>query len=224
MKTHFTSVIFGLILGLISLNANAEDVHLYVKSGEQFKLKPTAPGGGALSGISLFTWTLNTVGTTTGLDAVTGILTQTLTLGTATAAETKTYTLQLTNALGGCLSGVVTYVVHVLPAVITGSIANIGEICSDATGTLATLTSSTLLTSLPEGISIKYVWKKGSEVLSSATNQQAITDVGTYVAEATYDIGDIDPLLTKLSTVTPGSFEKIVTKLAAVVTPVISLE
>lgn len=223
MKTHFTSVIFGLLFGLISLNVNAQ-THLYVTSGEQFKLKPTAPGGGALSGISLFTWTLDAVGTTTGLDAVTGILTQTLTLAVPTAAETKTYTLQLTSAVGGCLSGVVTYVVHVLPNVISGSIADVATICSDVTSIAETLTANTTLTNLPAGISIKYVWKKGTDVLSSVTSEQDITDVGTYVAEATYDIGSIDPLLTKLSSVTPGSFSKTVSRLEAVVTPVLSLE
>lgn len=222
MKAHFTSVIFGLLLGLISLNANAQ-THLYVTSGEQFRLIPTGPAGVALSGIASFIWKLDDGLLSSGIDGA-GILTQTLTLaGTGKIAETKTYTLQLTNTVGGCLSELVTYVVHVLPAIITGSIADVGTICSDVTNIVATLTANSELT-LPAGISIKYVWKKGTETLSSITNEQAITDVGEYVATATYDIGDIDPLLTKLSSVTPGTLTTTVSRLAAVVTPVLTLD
>lgn len=224
MKTYFTSVIFGLLFGLISLNANAaEDVHLYVTSGEQFRLIPKGPGGAVLSGIASFIWKLDNGLLSSGIDGA-GILTQTLTLGgTGKIAETKTYTLQLTSTVGSCLSELVTYVVHVLPAIITGTIADIGTICSDVTSIVATLTASSELT-LPAGISIKYVWKKGTETLSSVTNEQAITDVGEYVATATYDIGDIDPLLTKLSSVTPGTLTKTVSRLAAVVTPILTLD
>lgn len=223
MKAHFTSVIFGLLFGLISLNANAVN-DFYVTSGQEFKLVPKGPGGAALVDIASFAWKLGSSTVSDGLNTTTGVLTQTITLGTATAAETKTYTLQLTSALGGCLSELVTYTVHVLPSVINGSIANIATICSDVTSIAETLTASTTLTNLPAGISVKYVWKKGTEVLSSVTDEQAITDVGTYTAEATYDIGSIASNLTKLSTVTPGLFTKTVSKLAAVVTPVLSLE
>jgi hypothetical protein len=228
MKTLFTSMIFGLLFGLISLNANA--TNFYVTEGSQFKLKPD----GILTGLTQFLWTSTDLiagETITGkIDGATGVLTQTLGLVESNTVRIVKYSFQTGTV--NCLSGLVEHTVYVLPKLILTLDGLVTEVCNDFTD-LVFNAAVPLITGLPTGITLgDIVWTAsegatGSVGATTAESTKRVTEytltkAGKISASVKYVLGTGIPALAKL-TGTDGLAEGQVTLLDAIEVPTISL-
>lgn len=183
MKIRF----FTICLGLLSFVAvfSADAANYYVVSGEPFSLKPS------ISTLFEYQWMVDGVPAAAGEVAAGGLLTKTFTLAAGATAETKTLSLGVLDAVGGCLSDLVIHKIIVLPK-LSVTLATITEdFCTNVASISENLTAGLdkSVTNLETyGVTLSdYVWTKGGNVITGTTgNVLAITEVGRYKAVRNY--------------------------------------
>lgn len=183
MKTRIFTICFAFMFFVTAFSANA--ANYYVVSGEPFSLKPD------VSNLFAYQWMVDGVAVPAAELAAGGVLTKTFTLAEGATAETKTLSLGVLDAVGGCLSDLVIHKIIVLPK-LTVTLATVTQdFCSNVASISEDLTASLdqTVTNLSNyGVTLSdYVWTKGGVVVSGAsTNVLAITEVGVYKAVRTY--------------------------------------
>jgi hypothetical protein len=185
MKTKITSICFAIMFLMTALNANAKT--FYVLSGESFQLKPDV---GTLLQYKWLEGGIDIPGTQIGTD---GTLTKTFDLGTSTAAETKTISLGVLDAVGGCLSTLINHTIVVLPKLTLSVVPLVSNFCQDLTTISTEITASLTqtITDLPTGVSLTaaYKWYKDGQLITGETSEKiTVTDIGVYKAERVYDL------------------------------------
>lgn len=211
-----TTLLFAMAALAMALPAFAGN--FYVCSGTSFTLKPDV----STTTYTTYEWS-NGTGTVLQTGATADFPTS-VTLATATTAESRTYRLRVQNA-DGCWSDLATHNVYILPA-LTATIAGTNEFCSDVplTGNLtATANYSSLNLTAAPGTNYSFAWTGGTGSVASGTNNNTytITTAGAYGVTIAYTLPANDG--TKLTSCN-GTAAHTVTVLTAPTTPVVTIE
>lgn len=218
MKKIYLKTMLLFALAALAMVLPAFAGNFYVCSGTSFTLKADV----SATTYSTYEWTNGTgtvLQTGTSPDYATSV-----TLATATTAESRTYRLRVQNA-DGCWSDLATHTVYILPA-LTATIAGTNEFCSDVplTGNLtATANYSSLNLTAAPGTGYTFSWTGGTGSVASGTNNNTytITTAGAYNVSVAYTLPANDG--TKLSSCN-GTATHTVTVLTAPTTPVVTIE